>query len=201
MSGKALFIFFVILFTLKSNVTSSPYLENFDLDIDGSSVLVSWTTTEGFRCEDLTVEYATDTFLWQEVHRYPGICGSESKAENYDFLFRSPAKNIKVYFKINLGRYGVSEVISTIIREYALSGMQFVPHPANSSSILYLNNGKKEEVELSIYSMKGELLFHREFGRLNQIGLFELTQLPNGLYLASVSIGVLRRNQMFSISN
>jgi len=184
-----------------SQVRGSQYLENFDLDIDGNSLLISWTTTEGFSCEDLTIQYSTDSLVWEEIYRYPGICGSESKAEDYDYLFKNPATNRVIYFKIGLGRFGESEILSTIIRDYSKSALQFVPHPLNIKSVLYIQNNHKSEVVLEVYSLTGELKHELKLGRVDRIHFSDYVSLESGVYIIISRMNGVPTRQLFVVQS
>lgn len=167
------------------------YLESFNGEVRGQSILLEWVTEKGFTCEDLVVEYSTDTLNWQEVHKIPGICGSESERQQYAFIFREPQKGKKNYFRLDLGVFGYSALLEVRAIPDKLSDIRIFPNPATMKSMVQFHNSGREEVTVQLFYADGQMLAERSMGRISEFRLNEILRPEPGIYLLVIRRGSL----------
>ena len=112
---RFVFILVWLLSSVHTYAQIDQYLTAYTVEEEKGAILISWTTSAGFTCEDIQVQFGIDSNKLETVYTYPGICGSENKAENYTYLFRDVKYNQPNYFKIDLGSYGVSDLLEITI--------------------------------------------------------------------------------------
>ena len=179
-----------------SHAQIDQYLTEYSISEERGAVLISWTTSAGFTCEDIQVQFGTDSAELTAVYTYPGICGSESKEEHYPYLFRDVVHNQPNYLRIDLGSYGTSPILDiTVIRVDGLNPKVY-PNPATELSTLIFPNPNQEKAEIHVYSINGQSGSISIITRKNSVLLSELS-LPNkGLYFYTIEIkGIVLRGK------
>ncbi|MCB9246253.1 MAG: hypothetical protein H6606_07455 [Flavobacteriales bacterium] len=174
----------------------NPYLPRFGLQSSGDDVLVYWSTAGGFTCADLSVEFGLDSIIMEAIYRYPGICGSESVEMSYQFLHRSVPENRTLFYRIDLGIFGKSKLLS-IRRRTIRSGFRIDPHPAGPGSIVYFETTGSIDVEVNVYSCTGQNLRTIRKAGLRKIALSELDLPGSGSYILELTLNGVRHRERF----
>jgi len=182
---------FLLVFCFVATITQaqeSNYLSNFNVQLQEDNVIISWTTSADFRCEDLKVEHSLDTINFNSVYTYPGICGTEGKEADYFFVFKKVVFNKLNHFRINLGIYGYSEIKDVHI--VTRSGLKPIvtPNPANLNSLIQFANDDREPAKVELYSINGIKLGERVDIRENSVSLASFPNLHAGLYFFVVTV-------------
>jgi hypothetical protein len=172
------------------------YLSNYSVSEDRGSVLVTWTTNEGFTCEDINVKFGTDSNDLVSVYTYPGICGSTEKEEKYSYLFHDVVYNQPNYFSIDLGSFGESPSIAiTLISVNGLNPKVY-PNPASPLSTIIFENPDLEMAQVRLYTETGIQNRQVISTRTNKVTLSQFNITSPGLYFFTVEIkGVIRRGK------
>lgn len=173
------------------------YLSNFTLSEEQGNILVSWTTSSGFTCADITVEHSTDSIHFKPVYIYPGICGSENTEENYTFLFREVVYNKVNYFRIDLGQYGVSRIKGLRIIKLTAGQPKVYPNPANLSSRIVFNNPNRDVAKVTLYNQNGSRFGDVVETRLNQLEMRRFQGIQPGTYYFTIEINGIRTRGRF----
>ena len=147
-----------ILLLLSQKVTGQPYLSDFNISEVEGNVVVTWTTRAGFTCEDIHVLYGTDSNALSAVYTYPGICGSDTSEKSYTFIMREPDVNRDIFFQIDLGVFGKSQILHLRITQIGTSGSLVYPNPASALSTLLFDNPNVDVAEITVYSKTGSRL-------------------------------------------
>ncbi len=185
---RLLFLLVFCFVTTFTYAQESNYLSNFNVQLQEDNVIISWTTSADFRCEDLKVEHSLDTINFNSVYTYPGICGAEGKEADYFFVFKNVVFNKLNHFRINLGIYGYSEIKDVHI--VTRSGLKPIvtPNPANLNSLIQFANDDREPAKVVLYSVSGIKLGERLDIRDNAISLASFPNLNTGLYFFVVTV-------------
>lgn len=189
----------VILFSqLKLYAQENAYLSDFSVSHSNDNVIISWTTSTDFVCEDVKVEHGLDTNKMAIVYTYPGICGVEGKEANYFFVFKSLIFNKINYFRINLGVFGNSTIAqTTIIKRTGLKPL-VTPNPATMQSVINFSNNNRDVAEIQIFHSNGTFTSSVIQTKENKIELASFTLNTSGLYYFSVNIkGVIGYGRFF----
>lgn len=172
------------------------YLSNYNVSEAKGNVLITWTTSAGFTCEDIQIFFGTDSNQLTSVYTYPGICGSENKEEHYTYLFRDVAYNQPNYFQIDLGSFGKSDILAiTVIAVGGLNPIIY-PNPATPESTLLFNNDDQEQASIRVFNASGAEVGQHIVTRKNQVRLSKFLLKSPGLYFYTIEIkGVLLRGK------
>ncbi|MFT5513463.1 MAG: hypothetical protein ACI8SE_001871, partial [Bacteroidia bacterium] len=139
-----------------SHAQIDQYLTKYSISEERGAVLISWTTSAGFTCEDIQVQFGTDSADLIPVYTYPGICGSENKEEHYTYMFRDVVHNQPNYIRIDLGSYGTSPILDITIISVDGLNPKVYPNPATELSTLIFSNPNQEEAVIHVYSTNGQ---------------------------------------------
>lgn len=193
---RALFFLAYFALSISVNAQIDQYLTDYQVSNENGAVLITWTTSAGFTCEDIKIQSSTDSNQLETIYTYPGICGSEQKAEKYTYLFREVVYNQPNYFKIDLGSYGVSDILSINIIEVDGLNPKVYPNPATHLSTLIFSNANKEEAIINVYNGSGEICVPPLSTREDSVKIESLNLDSPGLYFYTIEIkGILRRGK------
>jgi len=175
-----------MLYIVPARGQGALYLESFEADVRGQSILLQWVTQKGFTCEDVIIEYSTDTFQWNEIHKIPGICGSEQERKEYSYIFNEAKAGKINYFRIDLGVFGYSEVLRVAP---VITGIAVAPNPLTESTVVYLVNPFREEVQVELAQLDGKVLLTKNLGTVSQFHFRDLVWPNPGIYTLLLTIG------------
>ncbi len=157
------------------------YLTRFSLDKTGGKVLIQFTTVNGFSCEDIRILAGTDTNALEEIHLYPGICGSEDKEVYYSYLWDEPIYNQKIFIRIDLGLFGETVAHEILVNRILENQSQVVPNPVIGDSRLIFDLGQGESCDVIIYGSKGQII-HQYIGIKSNELVVKQTDFKSGVY-------------------
>jgi len=193
---RTLFLLVYLALSISVNAQIDQYLTEYSIQEERGAVLISWTTSAGFTCEDISIKSGVDSNSLATLYTYPGICGSENKIEKYTHLFRDVIYNQANYFQIDLGSYGISELLEITIIEVDGLNPKVFPNPANSQSTLLFANDNQDKAVITVFNSKGSLCGPTLVTRKNSIQLSAIGLQSPGLYFFTIEIkGVLRRGK------
>lgn len=177
---KVKFIFVLCCFCIMG-FAQNPTLTNFSIQDFSNSVSISWTVKAGFSCTDVDVEHSTDSINFISIYNYPGVCGATSQDQDYNFVQENPTKNIKNYYRMNLGNYGYSEVKSVFLFDYSSAGYSITPNPITSEGKLRFINTENATFFFEVYDTKGNMIYFLNDISGNEIELGS-ANLNTGIY-------------------
>ncbi|MFT4522835.1 MAG: hypothetical protein ACI8ZN_001787 [Bacteroidia bacterium] len=155
----------ILIINSSASAQVEEYLVRFDVQSSQNKVLITFTTSKGFTCEDVIIEHGTDTNSLTPIHTFLGICGARETEESYAFVFENPTLNATNFFRINLGVYGLSDAVSLRLLGGLANQPRVIPNPISSSSSIYWSNSNAELCEVYILNKHGI-----ELGRLTTSG-------------------------------
>lgn len=162
------------------------YLKSFQGDVRGKSILLQWVTQKGFTCEDLVVEYSTDTINWKEIHKIPVICGSEQERKEYSYIFDHAIPDKVNYFRIDLGVFWFSDILKV---SPVISGIAVVPNPVTENTNIHFSNQFRENVRIEFTQMDGKVLIYKDKGPVNEFSLRRHFNPGYGFYILKLMVG------------
>lgn len=136
-----------------------PHLKQFNIQSLNSKLLVTWTTRAGFTCQDVHIELSKDSLNWDRKATYYGICGDTTERD-YSIVVDSPFFNAVNYVRLVLGEFGYSQILKIRVVN-PQSTFQIVPHPANSTSIIYIPNANRALRTLRLHTLTGEVFYEQ----------------------------------------
>ncbi len=193
---RCIFTVLMLSFSLLSSSQIDFYLADYSIMEERNYALISWTTSSGFTCEDITIEHATDTTAFSTVYTYPGICGAENKEEKYTYLFRDIVYNQVNYFRLNLGKFGISRVLE--IQLVSLEGLKpkVYPNPANANSVILFKNEDRDIATITVFNSNGQEMSVPLTTQRNEVQMSDLLITTPGIYYYTVQInGIITRGK------
>lgn len=158
-------------------------LQSFTVSSIDNTVQLNWTIKSGNTCQGINILRSTDSLNFTEIGDIQGVCGSIDQAESYNFLDPSPPKNKRIYYRLELGFNGLSDIRSI---DYFLieDELLIFPNPANNQATIIVKNTFREQLKLTLYSFQGELIL----SRLTSNERFELnlSELNSGQYIVRI---------------
>lgn len=157
------------------------YLSEFNVVKVNNGLLIQFTTSNGFSCEDIRIKAGTDSNQLGEIHLFPGICGSADYEVYYAFSWEKPVYNQKIYIRIDLGLFGETHAVSTTINRLTANQSQVFPNPVTEESLLIYERVQGTSAKVSFYNGTGVLVHEIPDERTGRIKLGDLDLIP-GIY-------------------
>lgn len=156
-------------------------LDKFSVEELNGVVSLSITISSGNICNGVQFYRSTDSLNYELIGQIQGYCGSISEPISYQFTDEHPVKNTRNYYRVNLGGYGYSNVISVDIIDLNKSGYQIRPNPASENVSIYFENKFKNNRTIYLYDLKGNKFYQNQ--TTEKYVNFNVTNIPNGLYV------------------
>jgi hypothetical protein len=181
------FLFLAVLmgaFSIVSPAQDNAELEQFSVyEVNGKAYLY-WVITAGTSCNGIAVERSETNAGFQEIYDIPGVCGSVSSLQAYDFTDQSPVFNKPSYYRLRLGNGGYSPTAMITIFSVSDEGYIVRPNPVNNISRIYFENKKGEEKTWQLFSSSGTQIL-QESTRENNFSI-PIQNLSSGVYLFTI---------------
>jgi hypothetical protein len=156
----------------------------FALESNGN-VLLSWIINEGSTCNGIDIYRATDTLNYTLIGHIPGVCGSHTSAQSFEFKDTEPITNTKVYYKISFGNLGYSNITSIEIISFNHLGVQVRPNPTSGLVRVYFENTQNRNFSLRLFTSMGkEILVQKSTALYFDM---DLSEAPAGIYYYTVT--------------
>lgn len=180
-------ILFVLLLIGKTSYAQShPLLDRFDIFEASGKVYISCVISSGSTCNGIDVLRSEDSVNFIPVGHIGGVCGSSSAPVTYNFIDDNPIKNKPIYYKLELGGYGFTDILSIQIIDTKEFGFQIRPNPTNASTIIYFQNPTNSEHTLNILNSLGGVVLS-ETTNQNFFSI-DVNHIPSGIYPFIISI-------------
>ena len=185
-----------LLMAVSANAQIDQYLLDYAVREDKGAILITWTTSAGFTCEDIKINFGIDSNGQTAIYTYPGICGAESTEEHYTYLFRDVVYNQPNYFQIDLGSFGVSPILAITLISVDGLNPKVYPNPATNNSTLIYANPNQEEATIHVYTANGTSSIEI-ITRSDRIVISALGLETHGLYFFTIEIKGIRSRGKF----
>jgi len=144
---------------LNTSAQSSEILGKFSASETSRSVYLNWSIFAGSTCNGIQIQRSIDSINFVQIGNIPGICGSTTYVQSYDFTDDNPVKNKINYYQLTLGNTGVSEILSVDVINIQNRGYQIRPNPVTNHAKIYFANERKEEHQFTLFNQWGAQLF------------------------------------------
>lgn len=155
-------ILFFILVILSSMSTVLAQNENVVLNLSATEfngkVLLTWSVTQGNTCNGILVQHGTDSTNYNQIGAIEGICGSTAETIKYQFTDPNPIINVTNYYRLSLGGIGFSYPVFVDVIDAGNQSYIVAPNPVSNESQLIFDNENQEEVTISFFNERGELM-------------------------------------------
>lgn len=90
-------------------------VDRFSATQSGMVVHVNWSITEGNLCNGLGIQRSVNGLHFNTIGFIDGVCGSLTEAVRYTFTDSMPPIGTTVYYRIDLGPYGFSDLTTLFV--------------------------------------------------------------------------------------
>ena len=132
----------------------------------GTNVVVYWEVAAGNQCQNVEIQHSLNGKDFETFYTYAGICGDPNVTLGYEYTHNSPVLNHFNYYRIK-----VNQDITSPLREFVPGNNKIVLLRGN----IYTDRSIKVEFQdlggpfvLSVFSMKGNLLFTEKYKDLSR---------------------------------
>ena len=169
-----------------------PILDRYDAISANNQVQITCIISSGSTCNGINVLRSSDSLNYSSIGNIGGVCGNSNSPITYQFTDSVPLLNIPNYYKLELGGFGFTQVVSVTIRKIKENQLQILPNPANIIANIHFENSKREKHILYLFDTSGALIFTNQTNDT----FFEVntSNLITGVY--SVSIQSLESNNV-----
>lgn len=157
-----------------------PLLDRLSLSEYGGKVYISCIIKSGSTCNGIAIFRSVDGIDFQPIGKIIGVCGDINTPVGYDFVDENPIVNKINQYKLELGGYGFTDIISINIIDNGEFGFQVRPNPVSQKATIFFNNDQSEETILNLYNLSGEIILNQK--TKNNVFELEVSKLPAGLY-------------------
>ena len=182
---KLLLLFFILFAWIKSFSQNNPILDSFKAINNNGKVYLNWVISSGSTCSGIQIYRSTDSQQFEIIWDIPGVCGSSSSPQAYDFTDINPVKNRINYYRLELGGNGSSEIVSVEIIDINDGGFQIRPNPVSEKARIYFANDKNRLHYLWFHSVNGTCI--SSMSSKEDYFDFDSSDFSNGLYLFTIT--------------
>jgi len=125
-----------------------------------NTVQVSFTIEAGTSyCLGVLLERSRDGLAFESVGYLPGVCGGSEFEESYTMVDDQLSENGTVYYRLDLGNVGKSDILELDFFRLENSVLVF-PNPAERWVQVRFNNLENQSFEFRLISMLGSTVMH-----------------------------------------
>lgn len=175
----------VLLITVTSGFSQSDsILDNFTVFENNGKVYLNWIIKSGRTCNGTQIFRSTDSLQFLKIGSIAGVCGSSTEPVPYNFTDDNPITNSVNYYRLELGSYGTSHVLSVEIIDIANDGYQIRPNPASTKTRIYFDNNSKQLHHFSLFNVNG--FYCTSLISKDDYLDFDVSNLQNGIYFFTI---------------
>lgn len=166
------------------NAQSTNILAEFTATRNSTEIILNWVIAKGNTCNGIAITRSNDSLNFVEIGDIEGICGDEERAVSYLFTDENPVRNMRNFYRLELGSVGSSEVVGVDFPYFSDKGFSVRPNPAYNEATVYFLNPDKNEHEISVYNLNGMEVLRTESAEDNFVLNRKL--FGAGMYLFSI---------------
>ncbi len=174
-------------FTLASTTSANPSplkLISFTGECNNQNIILKWSTISEINNEYFTIESSKDAINWEILDSIEGT--SNSYIKNYSHLIEDP-QLLSSFYRVKpinfSNEYEYSEIIEVKKCFNDLNEIDFELFPNPTNSFITVHTAQKEEMNIEITNMVGQVVQKSTFKHdIN----FDLQTLPKGMYIVNV---------------
>jgi hypothetical protein len=150
-----------------------------------NGILVRWVIKGGDQCNGTRVFRATAQGHFELIYDIPGICGSSTKDETYQYFDSNPISNNYNTYRLEMGYQGFTEPITVFYEDFGNAEHKvFSDFQTNSQRILFTNDFNRDAL-LQVFDSTGRAVYS-ESGTDNDF-LIQPSNLKPGIYIYQIS--------------
>jgi hypothetical protein len=179
---KITLLLLLILNFFAVSFTQEDFLDGFGLEVFNQKVQIKWTIKAGNTCAGIKVMRKTQNNDFVQIDELFGICGDLEKQVSYLITDNNPPTNEILFYRLDFGGNGVSEIKSIEVIEF--SGNEYIikPNPIDENSVLYFQNDNNQDFVFQIFNLRGDLLVKHSLNS-SSLKLAQFNLLASGTYL------------------
>ena len=152
---KAGFLLFLLLPLWSFAQAPHVILSSFSAYKQPNGILLRWVIKGGSQCNGTKVFRQNEVGVFEPINHIPGICGSATENETYQFFDEEPFANAYNHYKLEMGFQGFSATITVFFEDFgAANHALLVNHEGNSYRILFQNELNRQAT-LQLYDQMG----------------------------------------------
>ncbi len=170
---------------LNVHAQDSTVLENFEVFEVNGNVQLTATIKSGFTCLGINfLRFEDSTSSFHSIGEISGVCGSSTEAIRYDFSDLNPPKNKTLYYRIQMGGLGYSNILSIRIIDSGEEAYLLTPNPCIDNCFIYFKNELRQNNRLRLFNKNGvQLALIETFDNFFEI---DVKELPAAVYIFTV---------------
>jgi hypothetical protein len=150
-----------------------------------NGILVRWVIKGGDQCNGTRVFRANAQGHFELTYDIPGICGSSTKDETYQYFDSNPISNNYNTYRLEMGYQGFTEPITVFYEDFGNAEHKvFSDFQTNSQRILFTNDFNRDAL-LQVFDSTGRAVYS-ESGTDNDF-LIQPSNLKPGIYIYQIS--------------
>ncbi len=163
-----------------------PILDNLNIFSLEKKIFIQCVISSGSTCNGIFIYQSFDSLNFDVVGHINGVCGDVSEPKSYEYVIENPIKNKDLFFKLEFGDYGFTEIIKLHVLDTREFQYQIRPNPFKNKTKIYFNNEFNKKSTLSIYSSNCFKL--KEFETQSNVFELDLENFPSAIYFFTIKI-------------
>ncbi len=157
------FLPFFLFLPLFSFSQSDTIFRTFTVNATNESVIIQFTIKGGITCSGVTIQRATDSVHFTDIHEFVGVCGSLDYDESYSFSDLHPIRNQWSQYRLELGSLGIySPVHQVRYIDYDKEGIKVFPNPCSTNCGIYFLNVSNQLHSCVLFDKTGKKVREEE---------------------------------------
>ncbi len=172
-----------LLFIVESALLAQSRIQNLNATQYKNNIQISCVLGMGSPCSGYKIERSSDSYHFETIYDYAGVCGSNEKELSISYTDQNPIKNSTNYYRVVIPPSDYSAIVASDYIEFPENGYFLLQNPVTDTFTLYTN--LQESGNIIIYNQQGHKVL--EFKK-TQEGMFkeDVSDLPVGLYYFTV---------------
>lgn len=177
----------VIMFLSAQGFAQDPHaiLSSLNAYKQPNGVLVRWTIKGGSQCNGTKVFRSASENPFELVNFIPGICGSTTASESYQFFDSSPVSNATNSYKLEMGDQGFTDTITVFFEDFGRANHVLLSDYQSQSYRILFSNDLNSKAVLQVFDRMGSAI-HSET-TTNNYFIIKSSGWTAGVYLFRVS--------------
>ena len=185
MKRLLLFISLLFIYALTEAQTAHPILSSFNAYKQPNGILLRWVIKGGNQCQGTKVFRSVEGDTYQQINQIPGICGSFTEDETYQFFDSVPVPNRYNSYRLELGFQGFSEPVTVFFEQFGADDHLVLSDPNSGTVQILFSNDLNRKATLRVFDSSGKLV--REQTTTGNRMELNPTGLITGIYVFRIS--------------
>ena len=200
---KYILSLFLVLFIGLTNYTVAQRIQNLNVFVAGTNVVVKFSIGTGTQCSGYKILHSLDSTYFNVVFDYPGICGTSATPEEISYTHTGPSLNQTNFYKVELVPIETSLTKRVFVPEQKISQLLVYPNPVTQLTDLLnlkIANAGKTRLIGFVYNQAGKPIKQLDVTTINDATNINIFDLNNGLYVVWLTDGFQVFSKKFIIN-